>query len=318
MATNRLKPFVFASRVPVNIPTYAPYDGSSKPFTIGVSTLDPHQWVETDSDLGRYLDEKQQLAETHYDDIVRAAPDTGQAQQECLDLLVQHLLADHAGHYRRTGDRMEMAGHSVDLCDETVPPIVRAGSLIADDLVLLRKKEDGWTIVAAHLAFPSSWSLAEKFNRPMDQVHATVPGFEGGTRNALLVNRIFDNLQPAIPAKRYNWSINWTYALYHPVSLRPVSDPLSTGLSAANAFIRVERQSLRKLPISGDIVFTIRIYLDPLRALIDRPDGGLLAAKLADQLESLTPDQVNYKGLAEKRDDLVRCLRDAGLAAKAV
>lgn len=302
----------------MNIPTYTPYDGSSKPFTIGVSALAPRQWIETDGDLGSYLEEKQRLAKTNHDDIIRVAPDTLPAQQECLDLLVEHLLTDHGAHYRRTGDRMEMAGHSVDLCDETVPPIVRAGSLIADDLVLLRKKEDGWTIVAAHLAFPSSWSLAEKFNRPMDQVHATVPGFQGGTRNAVLVNRIFDNLQPAVPAKRFNWSVNWTYALYHPVSLRPPSDPLSTGVSAANAFIRVERQSLRKLPISGDIVFTIRIYLDPLKALIDQPDGGELAGKLADQLESLTSDQVNYKGLAEKRDDLVRCLRKAGLAPKAV
>lgn len=299
----------------MTMPTYTPYAGPTRPFTIGVSALDPHQWIETDGDLGRYLDEKQQLAKSHYDDIVRVASDTGQAQQECLDLLVEHLLTDHATHYRRHGNTMEMAGHSVDLSDETVPPIVRAGSLIADDLVLLRKKEDGWTIVAAHLAFPSSWSLAEKFNQPMDQVHATVPGFQGGTRNAVLVNRIFDNLQPAVPAKRFNWSINWTYALYHPVSLRPPSDPLSTGVSAANAFIRVERQSLRKLPVSGDIVFTIRIYLDPLKALIDQPDGGALAAKLAEQLESLTPDEVNYKGLAEKRDDLVRCLRQADLAA---
>ena len=32
----------------------------------------------------------------------------------------------------------------------------------------------------------------------------------------------------------------------------------------AAAFIRVERQTLRKLPQSGDILFTIQIYLDPL------------------------------------------------------
>ncbi len=290
------------------IPTYTPYDGTSKPFAIGVSTLDPDRWIEPDGDLGRYLDEKAMLANTHYDDIFRAAPDTLDAQRECLELLVTHLTTQYPELYRRNGDRVEMVDRSVDLADDSVPPLMRAGSLIQDDLVLLRRKENGWTIIAAHLAFPSSWSLAEKFNRPMDEVHASVPGFEGGTRNAALVNRIFDNLQPALPAKRYNWSINWTYALYHPATAKLPSEPQSAGIAAANAFVRVERQTLRKLPVSGDIVFTIRIYLDPVRALVNNPDSAPLAASLAEQLGAMSDAQIAYKGLAEKRDALIAFL----------
>ncbi|MGV8939735.1 MAG: heme-dependent oxidative N-demethylase family protein [Allorhizobium sp.] len=290
------------------MPAYTPYDGSAKPFTIGVSALKPEHWIEPDDDLGRYLDEKAALAKARYDDIFRALPDTIAAQRECLDLLTSHLLADHSDRYRRNGHRMEMAGHAVDLDDDSVPPLMRAGSLIQDDLVLLRRKADGWTIVAAHLAFPSSWSLAEKFNRPMDQVHATVPGFEGGTRNATLVNRIFDNLQPQLPATRLNWSINWTYALYHPAPHKTAVDPHSVGVAAANAFVRVERQTLRKLPVSGDIVFTIRIYLDPAAAVMAGPDGRRLALALAEQLRSMSGEQVAYKGLVDKRQALIEFL----------
>ena len=292
------------------MPTYTPYDGSSKPFSIGLSALDPARWIEPDDDLGDLLAEKQRLAKIHYDDIFRATPESVDAQQECLDLLVHHLMARHGDRFSRVGSIMSMMGHSVDLSDETVPPLFRAGSLVGDDLVILRKKEDGWTIIAAHLAFPSSWSLAEKFNRPMDQVHEHVPGFQAGTRNATIVNRVFDNLLPEQPAERFNWSINWRYALYHPRSVRPAADPSALDVGAENAFVRVERQTLRKLPVSGDIVFTIRIYLDPVRALAGRPNGSKLAEKLADQLEALTEEQVNYKGLAEKRAELVCCLRE--------
>lgn len=67
--------------------TYTPYTGPSKPFTIGLSALDPARWIEPDADLGRYLDEKRRLAKEHYDDIFRAAPESLDAQQECLDML---------------------------------------------------------------------------------------------------------------------------------------------------------------------------------------------------------------------------------------
>ena len=291
-------------------PTYTPYaSDATKPFAIGLSALDPRRWIEPDDDLGRYLDEKRRLEQVHFDDIFRAAPESLDAQQECLDLLVSHLEQSHGDRYDRSGSVMTMAGHAVDLADDSRPPLLRAGSLIEDDLVILRKKPDGWTIIAAHLAFPSSWSLAEKFMRPMAQVHAHVPGFEGGTRNDIIINRVFDNLQPDLPAERFNWSINWRYALYHPVSIRPSSDPASHGIDPRSAFVRVERQTLRKLPFSGDIVFTIRIYLDPVAVFERHPDGARMAEGLARQLEAMTADQIDYKGLAERRDDLLRCLR---------
>lgn len=292
------------------MPAYTPYDGSSKPFAIGLSSLDPNRWIEPDDDLGRYLDEKRRLAGERYDDIFRSADESLDAQQECLDLLTEHLLQRHSDIYSRDGSRISMAGHCVDLADTTRPPLFRAGSLIQDDLVILRRKPDGWTIIAAYLAFPSSWSLAEKFMQPMDQVHAHVPGFQGGTRNATIINRVFDNLQPDLPAERFNWSINWRYALYHPVSIRPAADPEASGLDVMGAFVRVERQTLRKLPATGDIVFTIRIYLDPVKAFAAADNGPALATSLADQLAGLTDEQMAYKGLAERRDDLVAALRE--------
>ena len=46
--------------------------------------------------------------------------------------------------------------------DPGLPPLLRAGMLVQDDLVVMMKREAGWCIAAAHLSFPSSWSLAEK------------------------------------------------------------------------------------------------------------------------------------------------------------
>jgi len=73
--------------------------------------------------------------------------------------------------------------------------------------------------------------------------------------------------------------------------------------------VRVERQTLTKLPETGAIVFTIRIYLDPVTAFRNHPDGPRLRAALAEQLEGLANDQLRYKGLDIQRKRLVAYLR---------
>lgn len=289
-------------------PTYTPYDGSSPLFTIGLSPLDPERWFEPDENLGFELTEKRRLVAEHGNEVLRAEPGTENAQREVLERLTNYLTTHHSGTYPRHGDHIHMAGHDVDLADETLLPLHRAGLLVQDDLVIMRRGENGWRIAAAFLAFPSSWELSEKFGKVMDEIHAPVPGFQGGSRNAELINRMFDRLQPGNPVRRMNWSINWRHALYHPVSL-----PLDTvlGTPPENSVIRVERQTLTKLPLSGDILFTIRIYLDPLAVILAQPDAQKLATGMADQLEKLTIDEADYKGIAQKRAELLALLRQS-------
>jgi hypothetical protein len=184
----------------------------------------------------------------------------------------------------------------------------------------MRRGEDGWRLAAGSLCFPSSWSLREKFGRPLHAIHAPVPGFGGGTRNADLISRMFDSLQ-GLAVLRWNWSLQAGNDLYLPFSHqervdRATSRPskFSTDEIAAQAFVRVERQTLRKLPVSGDILFTIRIHLDPLSVLEKHPDRQRLASSFADQLAALDEAQLDYKGLTADRDRLVAVM--LGLAQR--
>lgn len=277
--------------------THTPYAGPTRPFSIGLSALDPTRWIEPDADRDRYLAEKRALAATRLDEVFRATGDSLPAQEECLAALTAHLDAHHPQLMRETA-----------LSDETLPPLLRAGMLVQDDLVIMIKRDAGWSIAAAHLSFPSSWLLAEKFGRPMEQVHAHVPGFQGGTRNAVMINRIFDNLLPDQPAERFNWSINWREQLFHPETGR------NDAATPDEAVVRVERQTLTKLPKTGAIVFTIRIYLDPVILFEKHADGRRLALALAAQLEALTEPQLSYKGLDRQRSRLVALLRQDAAA----
>ena len=63
-----------------------------------------------------------------------------------------------------------------------------------------------------------------------------------------------------------------------------------------------------KLPGSRDILFTIRIHLDPLKVLARHPDRAALATSFAGQLNALDRAQLDYKGMTADRDRLVAFL----------
>lgn len=289
----------------VTAPVHTPYDGSSKLFAIGLKPLDPARWLEVDEHRDAYLAEKRRLYAELPDKIFVAEPGTREAQQEVLDLVADHLARHHPGLVEGTPG--SGAGEA---------PLKAASLLVQEDLVLMRSGEDGWRLAAASLCFPSSWSLAEKFGKPLQDIHVPVPGFGRGTRTADIINRIFDNMQVAQPVERMNWSLQAGAALYMPLSnagridraeRKPSRFP--AGDIAAGCFIRVERQTLRKLPGSGDILFTIRIHLDAMKQLESHPDRAALAASFAAQVASLDEAQIDYKGLSADRDRLVAALQ---------
>lgn len=295
-------------------PAHTPYDGSATPFTIGLKPFDPGKWIELDGDLESYLAEKDRLFETVPERVFMARPDTVEAQREVLDAFVQYLPKHFPDHYRPAGNAM-LVGESerrVILDADDPAPLKTASLLVPEDFVLMRKCDDGWRLVAASLCFPSSWSLADKFDRPMQAIHEPVPDFGPGTRMAVMIARIFDNLKVGVPVERMNWSVQENAELHHPRTktqrdqgAEANGGSFLAGQDARDAFLRVERQTLTRMAVSGDILFTIRIHLDPISVLESHPNAAALARGLAAQLAALQPGQVDYKGLGASRERMM-------------
>lgn len=296
---------------------YTPYDGSARPFSIGLRPLDVEEWIEPDAAFVAHMAEKDRLFAAEGEAVFRADPLTRDAQAEVVGLLFDYLPRRHPTLYRAMPDggiTLIATGASYRPDDCSDAPLHVAARLVQEDLCLMRRGDDGYRLAAAALCFPSSWSLAEKFGRPMDAIHAPVPGY--GDRLGPRINRIFDNLSVEQPVWRINWSVYDTPDLYHPTAKRLHGNarPDGSGL-LGNLFIRVERQTLRRLHVSGDILFTIKVYHDPLEGLSSHPEGAALAAGLREQLLALDDDQLDYKGLVEHRDAFAAALSEiAGTA----
>ncbi|UOM35929.1 DUF3445 domain-containing protein [Acuticoccus sp. I52.16.1] len=271
-------------------PRHTPWASGTKPFSIAMSPIALEDWIEVDERRLADLGEKAAILAAD-PDAVRIRPDCARSEAEVRDLVAADLA-------RRGLDPLPVGMPSRLAGGRPVSPLVEAAMMVPDDLVVMRRGEAAWSLAAGVVAFPSAWELREKFDRPMDEIHRSVPGWAGPM--ATRVARIFDHLAVDAPVWRLNWSIQFGGGLVLAGSKheRPAARTVEAPL------VRVERQTLRRLA-TGDLLFTIKVMVDPVDALARHPDGAHLAASLATQLAGLDPAQLEYKGLVHVRDALV-------------
>jgi hypothetical protein len=288
-----------------------PYDGSSPLFRIGTRPLDPADWLAPDAAMANQLGEKARLLKDQRAAVFAEMPGSRAAQSELLALLVDHLPRHFPVLWRhsKAGMLVVPTGETVAI-DSAEGPLLTASRLVQDDLLLLQRDPEGWRLTSASLCFPSSWVLGEKIGKVLADIHAPVPGFGPGTRQAEIMARMFDALRVETPMIRWNFSLYGDDRLFHPDVSGPEERRFGDGERADPVFLRVERQTLRKLPVTGAIVFTIRISVDPLERLEAHADAAQIAASLIAQIEALTPEQLAYKGLTREKDRVVERLGD--------
>ncbi len=167
-------------------------------------------------------------------------------------------------------------------------PLARAGLAVHDDLCVMERHDEEWRLTAALLCFPTYWRLGDKIGHPVDVIHGPVPHYEETL--APKVSRFFDRLAPGRIVSRRNWSFTADPLLFVPdrrVLRRPERfDP-------AHLWLRSELQTLRRLPRTGAVLFTIRIQLAPAVAVAVHP---AVAARMVAAMASWTPALVESRG----------------------
>jgi hypothetical protein len=265
-------------------------DGSPWRLSMGLHRLDEDQWLEVDEHRGVELAEKARLLETERETVLATLPAGDAASHELYDLVVVHL----AAHLDRPDTTGAALAHGTVRAGPDVGqhPIEAASRLVQEDLCVL-VRDDAWRLVAACVCFPSRWSLREKLGTTLAEIHGPVPGFDVTLAGPAAT--FFDRLTVERPVWRRNWTLLDTPVLHlpSPAARRRAPDALADDLGALLWF-RVERQTLRRLPSTGAIVFTIRTSVRSLGDVVAATPG--FAAALRATLATVEADVASYKG----------------------
>lgn len=159
---------------------------------------------------------------------------------------------------------------------EVAPGGLAALAVAQPDDVCLLAPEPGWPLVAGAVLFPSHWHLRDKIGRPLAEVHGPVPGAPDAR-----VDLFLGRLRPGQVAWRRNVLFHRSGDLYAPVPT-----------PGDQWWFRSERQTLRRLPATGAVLFTIQTDTCPVDAL---PAATRL--ELTAWLRDLPPEWGRYTGI---------------------
>lgn len=175
------------------------------------------------------------------------------------------------------------------------PPLLDAARRVPDDLVLMERRDGDWAVSALSLSAGSFFTADEALGQSLAALHRPVPGF--ADRFLVRVRRIFDKLPEQEILERRNWSVLAWRGLYAPEAEAARSRALAQRprRPGAGLYLRCERQTLRRLPRTGGVLFTIRIHVTPLLALDADPDAVQVFARAWAEAPE---DFRRYKGLA--------------------
>ena len=171
-----------------------------------------------------------------------------------------------------------------------------------EDMCLLQRfaEEDYYRLIGAAVAWPSDWHPGEKIGLPLRALHAPIAGYE--EQLATGVDRFMETLRPGPIYARCNWFIaacgerRW-------IADKPPQEAFAH-VTPENAgktlFVRSERQTLRRLPQTGAILFTIGIYVEPLSHLSPKN-----IALLGKAVQTLVSGEGDRRGAPAYADSLV-------------
>lgn len=230
-----------------------PFEVGPPRFDVGLAPIDPGLWLKPD-DQAAWIEPKNDLMDAEPDAVFASIIGSMPGQIEAAQLV------------------SSACGQSIDPGE---PPLFAASRLVSDDLVLMEMRDGAWTNTALCLCSPTFFSAHEAIGKSLFGLHRPVPGGDPGLGGR--ISRVFSLLRDELVLERHNWTVQWSEGRYTPdgTPLRAAAAAAATTEAKDQLHLRVERQTIRRLPQTGAVLFTIRIRLYRLADLLAEDELAL-------------------------------------------
>lgn len=178
----------------------------------------------------------------------------------------------------------------------------KLGQFVPDDLILMKKFGEEYRVVGGNLAAPTHWDMDFALGKSITEIHENLPGTpQSNAAFSKMINGVLDRtLTSADVVRRNNWFIESDPRYSLPgYQTSTYSGPKSITKEnyRDSTFFRTERQTMRGLPESKMVTFSICPYVYPMGTLAE---DKVLGKTLLDGIRvKLLPD-------AAKGDDAAK------------
>ena len=273
---------------------------------MGLRTMQWDDWIELDNQFPHFHAEKTRRIAERESKCCITAPEAYDGAVELLEELVDYLPQRYPTLYTRTADSITNLwnNQTISLTQPLVAdPITLCALLVQDDLAIMFEKADGqYYLLSGSILLAGFWRLIDKFGMPLSEIHTSgdVPGFKPKLEKGMM--NFFRRIQPGQPVLRNNYfiQVDDNLAWSPSIGSEDGGESQAHGWTTAEKnraiehhYFRSERQSLRRLPRSGGVVFTIRTYFHPIMEICKEKG---VPGRLASAVRSWGDDVARYKG----------------------
>ncbi|PYH48339.1 uncharacterized protein BP01DRAFT_371313 [Aspergillus saccharolyticus JOP 1030-1] len=296
---------------------YRPFRYGPKYFvTMGLRSMKWDEWIELDNHYLRFHADKALRIKERGSRCCRTHPDAMDAAIELLEELASYLPERYPSMFQKTATGLTntITHETFDITQRPLPedPMMICARLVQDDLAIMLERADGeYYLLAGAVLLAGFWRLEDKYEMRLSEIHTSgsVPQYteklERGMRN------FFRRLRPEDPVVRNNYFIQvddalaWSHSIGSEDAAEVSWNTAQKNKAIEHHFFRSERQSLRRLPRSGGVVFTIRTYFEPVTAVAEEP---YVPGRLASAVRSWGDDVSRYKGKEKYEEVLLEFL----------
>ncbi|PYH51907.1 uncharacterized protein BO96DRAFT_469726 [Aspergillus niger CBS 101883] len=296
---------------------YRPFRYGPKYFvTMGLRSLKWDEWIELDNHYLKYHADKARRIAERGDKCCKTAPEAWDAAIELLEELTSYLPERYPTMFQKTPTGLTnlITHETFDITRRPLPedPMTIAARLIQDDLAIMIERPDGeYYLLAGAVLLAGFWRLSDKYGMRLSEIHTSgsVPQYTEKLEKGMM--NFFRRLKPEDPVVRNNYfiqvddSLPWSHSIGSEDSGAVSWSTAQKNKAIENHWFRSERQSLRRLPKTGGVVFTIRTYFEPITGIVEEE---YVPGRLASAVRSWGNDVAVYKGRERYGDVLLEFL----------
>ncbi|KAJ5653262.1 hypothetical protein N7490_000265 [Penicillium lividum] len=265
--------------------------------TMSLTKLEPDWWIELESTYKNRIAQRKELYAKYGKAVLDARPGSELACKELLEMVIQFICTRYPQYFTLVDGRILQnrilsteqdirSKHPLEILLDNVPE---------DFGLMLRDEKTGYYVLrAAVICSAMGWNVASKIDKQLHQIHVDVPDYK--EKMQFSMDRYFTKMPTDKPIQRGSWGLEVGEPLYMPpgdphAALRLSQDP---NLSLDDCTLRVDWQTLRRLPLSASVIFNFKAVFTPVSEFRDEPGVPSLVAKV---LKEGKENLMKYKGV---------------------
>ncbi|KAF7322517.1 hypothetical protein HMN09_00030200 [Mycena chlorophos] len=267
----------------VDLEVARPYRPFRWPYhqTMSLKAMDPDRWIELESTYKERIAQRIQLHSQHGKKIVDCLPGAELACRELMEMVVQFVCARYPGQFTVDYPTGVFRNHILGTTSNiyTTEPLLLLLHHIPEDFLLTQRDEKtGLYAFRAGVSCSSvGWNVSTKIGLNLSGIHAPVPDYE--EKMAFSMNRFFTSMKVEKPIQRGSWGLEIGQPLFlqeEELGFRQKNP----NLCLEDIHLRVDWQTLRRLPRSRAIVFNFKALFTPVEQFRREPYVPRLLLKI--------------------------------------